>query len=220
MSLLPTLSISLALLAGLATTVIAEDAASTLHDGSRHHLRLSLQGMPTDFDIEYDDGSSTATSSREADSAGRLGIGYFWGGGRPVSFLLGAGLEFTGFEFSGTFSGTNGDYTIGEAGLFVEPGIAFQPVPWFTAEGGLRIGFGSVNVDIEDSNLTVDDTGYGEVGLHVRGVFMVTRGLELIAEIAYVHQTFTYDYDIGNATVEEIVTVKGPVAGLGIGWAF
>ena len=216
MSVLSTLSLSLTLLAGLATTVVAEDAPSTLHAGSHHHLRLSLQGMPNDFDIEYDNGSNTITDSRTADSAGRLGIGYFWGGGRPVSFMLGAGLELTGFEFSGT----GGEYKIGEAGLFVEPGIAFQPAPWFTAEGGLRLGFGSVNVDIEDSNLTVDDTSYGEVGLHFRGVFMVTRGLELIAEVAYVHQAFEYEYDTGNATIKETVTVKGPVAALGIGWAF
>ena len=67
-------------------------------DGSAHHIRLGIQSLPRDVEVETTatilGREVSATSDEKWDDAGRLTLGYQWTMDReaPVSFILGGGL--------------------------------------------------------------------------------------------------------------------------------
>lgn len=201
----------------LALTYLAQAA-----DGqpTTHHLRLEVQSLPTGIDVESRAAGGSASQSVDADSAGRLGLGY-WHAWHPedggdASFLLGGGLDLSSFSFSSN----NVKSTITQTGLFVEPALGYRLVPWFSLEAALRGGFGQVKTTSDAPGTNIGDTTYAEASLRLRGVFTLKPGLELFADVGYLHQQFSYKYRVLNIDVTQDLTVAGGFAGLGVGWGF
>lgn len=181
-----------------------------------HHLRLTVQSLPSDLEVETSGFGGSIDSEADADSAGRVSIGYWYGGAEEVSFLIGAGLDVGNFKIEENDETTEFE----QAGVFIEPGVALRIAPWFSAEVGARFGLGSVQVDTTVDGLDIDDTAYGEVSLRLRGVFIVAQGLELVVETGYLYQQFTYEFEVLNEDIEQEVTADGLFGGLGVGWTF
>jgi len=201
----------LLLIAVPVTLLHAED------DSALNHLRLGVQSLPTKLDVKTSGFGGSRTDSVDADSAGRLSLGYWYGGGpEEVSFMIGGGLDLSSFTFKD--SGETLDIT--QSGGFLDLGVAWRVVHWFTAEASVRLGAGLVRTESSVSGVEVDDTGYGEGSARVRGVFTIGQGLELLVETGLVHQQFTYEFDVLGETVKQRVTAQGAFAGAGIGWRF
>lgn len=202
--------IALLLVSSLALQLQAED------DARLHHVRLTVHNLPSDLDVETTGFGGSIDSEADADSAGRLGVGYWYGGAEEVSFLIGGGLDVGGYEFRSDNETTE----FQQDGIFIEPGVAVRFASWFSAEAAVRFGVGRVQVESTVDGLDIDDTAYGEFSLRLRGVFTVARGLELLVETGYLRQQFSYEFEVLNQDVEQEVTVDGIFGGIAVGWGF
>ena len=192
-------------------------------DGSAHHIRLGLESLPRDHEIETRRtvGSTevSTTSDGKWDEAGRLTLGYQWTVDRvaPVSFILGAGLAFSSL----TKEEGSTETTFSETGIYIEPGVAWHVGSNFDLEFGLRLGAGAADPEAKSGNTTVeyDTAGYGEAGLHARGIYHFDAGFELGAELSLFGQTMTIESESAS-DVESDVSTSGAAFGLVAGWRF
>lgn len=206
----------------LACAVVVQTAVA--EDGYAHHLRLGVQSMPTDVETEttVTVGGVDLTTDDDGswDSAGRITAGYQWTLNRnaPLSFILGIGVAFTGFEAEDD----SGDLTVSEIGAWIEPGVAWHAARIFDVELGLRIGSGVADAEFETSggDVDYDPANYGEIGLHLRGIFHFESGFEIGAEASLAGQSATFESDEDGTDYETEVSTSGAAFGIILGWRF
>lgn len=202
----------------LSTITCATVAA--VEEGSAHHIRLGLQSLPRDIEVETTGTvlgqEVSVTGDSEWDQAGRLTLGYQWtlDRGAPVSFILGGGLAFSSLSRDNDDSET----TLMETGVYIEPGVAWHATRFFDLEFGLRLGAGAADPEVKSGNTTVeyDTAAYGEIGLHVRGMFHFEAGFEIGAELSLFGQSVTIESETGNS--ESDVRTSGAAFGIIAGW--
>lgn len=184
--------------------------------GNNHHFRLTLQSLPESLEVDTSSGGTATTRSIDIDEGGRVSVGYWWGGHRQISFLLGSGIDFTSFTFD---DGTR-ENTIDQAGVFVEPGVSVRFAPWFSGELAGRLGVGVARASDSSDDTTYTDRGYGEISVRTRAVFTVARHVELFVELGYLEQAFSFSYQLPGVSVVQEVELSGGFGALGIGGAF
>lgn len=199
-----------------ASPTVAAAAPAPAATGNNHHFRLTLQSLPESLEVETTSGGIAPARSIDIDEGGRLGVGYWWGGHRQISFLLGSGIDFTSFTFD---DGTR-ENTIDQAGVFVEPGLSVRFTPWFSGELAGRLGVGVASASNSSDDTTQSNRGYGEISLRTRAVFTVARHLELFVELGYLGQAFSFSYQQPGGSVVQEVKLSGGFGALGVGGAF
>lgn len=198
----------------MSTLVVSTLTAA--EEESPHQLRLTVQTLPTEVEVETSALGGTLSDEYDAECGARLSLGYWHGAAREgVALLLGGGLDVGGFEFEER--GVSTEFT--QFGAFIDLCAAWRPLPRLQVEAAVRAGAGMVHTDTT-ADIEVDDTAYWEVSARLRAVVDLVGGLHLLAEAGYLHHEFNLDYTALGTAIDQTVTASGPFAGIGLGWRF
>lgn len=185
-------------------------------------LRVVIGGMPESGAARIESHGATDEPSGTWDAAARVAVGAWrnFDGTAPLSFTLGAGLAYTGYDTftsdaSGASSGvtTRGEVVLNELGIFVEPGLAWNAAPRFQLEAGVQLGAGTSNYRDEAGDH--HRGSYAELGLVLRPVVRFER-VQVFAEGGAL--SHTSKVTAGDDTLT--FTSSGGFVRLGVGFVF
>ena len=200
---------TLAIASLCALCAVAQAQTTEPTETVQHGLWLSLQTLPTSYEVEVE---GFGSNEDDFDSATRLALGYRYRRPGNTAFVMSMGLAVTQEELDGL--------DINGRGLVFEPGVSFLLAPGFELDLVGMLGFGAST--LEDSDSDIDEDGsYAELGLFLRPGYQFSNGIRLYGDLGVLSRSQSYEIDGGTfGELDLDITSSGLLAGLGIGYNF